>query len=80
MVLELSKVGAEDGLVPFFNFAEELGTGRYACAGVGFPVSNGGAFKMDLGIDDKGCEWRTSFWRGISSRTSVEKYNADLPS
>lgn len=45
-----------DGLVVFFSFAEEPGTGRYACAGVGFPVSNGGAFKMFLGIDERGCE------------------------
>ena len=45
-----------------FSLDEEAGIGRYACAGVGLAGSSGGAFRLFFGIDETGCECKTSFW------------------
>lgn len=39
-----------------FSFADDVGTGRYACAGEGLAGSRGGAFMLDFGIDAIGWE------------------------
>ena len=52
-----------------FNLAEEDGTGSQAWAALGLAGSNGGAFKLFLGIDEIGCACRTSFW-DVVVRTS----------
>ena len=41
-------------VVADFSFADEDGTGRKACAGVGFAGSRGGAFRLFLGTDAAG--------------------------
>jgi hypothetical protein len=59
--MPVSDVAEED-----FNFAEDEGTGSHAWAGVGLAGSRGGAFRLLFGIDETGCECKTSLCRRIS--------------
>lgn len=51
-------MGAEEAA---FSFADEAGTGSQACAGEGLAGSRGGAFMLDLGMEEIGGECSTSF-------------------
>lgn len=57
-----------------FNLADEEGVGRYECAGVGLAGSRGGALITNLGIDEIGCECKTSLCKTVRYqyiRTSI---------
>lgn len=45
-----------------FSFADEAGSGRYACAWEGLAGSRGGALRLDLGMDAIGWACSTSFY------------------